>query len=59
MLVLDRGDVHVQGQNGYCSEEVVGCIWCQSLKVVALDIARVLGCVGFVDVLTSYCRNLR
>ncbi len=43
MLVLDRGDVLVQGQDGCCSEEVVGFVWCKALKVMAVYIARVLG----------------
>ncbi len=59
MLVLVRGDVLVQVQNGCCFEEVVGCIWCQPLKVVDVNVAGILSCVGFVDVLASYCRNLR
>ena len=54
MLVFDRGDVRVHGQYGCCSEEIVGKVCCQSLKVAAVYGTRVLGGVDFVDVLAGY-----
>ncbi len=59
MLVLDRGDALVQGQYGCCSEEVVGCVCCRSLKVVVVYGAHVLGGVYFLEVLAGYCWYLR
>ena len=43
MLALDRGDMLVQGQDGCCSEEVVGYVRFEALKVVAVYLAHVLG----------------
>ena len=58
MLVFNRGDVLVQGRYGCCSEEVVGRLCCQTLEVVAVDGAGILGCAELVDVLASYCWSL-
>ena len=58
VLVLHRGDVLVQGQDGCCSEEVVGSVCRKPLEVVAVDGARVFGGVEFVDVLAGYCWSL-
>ncbi len=58
VLVLHRGGVFVQGQDGCCSEEVVGSVCRKPLEVVAVDGARVFGKGGLVDVLSSDCWNL-
>ena len=58
VLVLNRGDMLVQGLDGCFSEEVVGGVRRQALEVVAVDGARVFGGVGFVNVLAGDCWGL-